>query len=174
MRKFFYDTEFMEEPGFLELISIGIVNEAGDCVFYACNWGANLDLANEWVKQNVLPQLPPRPGYEELNSEEYDGPWMMDYRIREKLLEYFSPSKDDPIELWGYYSAYDHVLLCWLFGSMVDLPEGMPMYTMDINQYAHSLGDIQLPSQMDGEHNALEDAKWNREAYIWLSSFVQK
>jgi hypothetical protein len=158
----------MEEPGFLELISIGIVDETGDDVFYACNWGADLDLANAWVKQNVFPKLHRRPGYEELNSEEYDGPWMMDYEIKERLLEYFRPSEDDPIELWGYYSAYDHVLLCWLFGRMVDLPEGIPMYTMDIKQYAHFLGDIQIPLQINGEHNALEDAKWNREAYLWL------
>jgi len=39
-----------------------------------------------------------------------------------------------PIELYGYYSAYDHVGLCWLFGVMNDLPSGFPMYTIDLKQ----------------------------------------
>lgn len=37
-------------------------------------------------------------------------------------------------ELYGYYSAYDHVALCWLFGKMIDLPKGFPMYTIDLQQ----------------------------------------
>lgn len=38
------------------------------------------------------------------------------------------------IQLYGYYSAYDHVALCWLFGKMIDLPKGFPMYTIDLKQ----------------------------------------
>ena len=34
----------------------------------------------------------------------------------------------------GYYSAYDHVALCWLFGKMIDLPKGFSMYTIDLKQ----------------------------------------
>ncbi len=29
---------------------------------------------------------------------------------------------DEPINLYGYYSAYDHVVLCWLFGKRIDFP----------------------------------------------------
>src|SRR5690606_6289618 len=43
----------------------------------------------------------------------------------------FIPNKYPNIELCGYYSAYDHVALCWLFGKMIDLPTGFPMYTID-------------------------------------------
>lgn len=39
-----------------------------------------------------------------------------------------------PPEFYGYYSAYDHVALCWLFGKMNDLPKGFPMYTIDLKQ----------------------------------------
>lgn len=46
----------------------------------------------------------------------------------------FIPNKYPNIELYGYYSAYDHVALCWLFGKMVDLPTGFPMYTIDLKQ----------------------------------------
>lgn len=38
------------------------------------------------------------------------------------------------INLYGYYSAYDHVALSWLFGKMIDLPQGFPMYTKDLKQ----------------------------------------
>lgn len=37
-------------------------------------------------------------------------------------------------EFYGYYSSYDHVVLCWLFGKMIDLPKGFPMYTIDLKQ----------------------------------------
>lgn len=35
---------------------------------------------------------------------------------------------------YGYYSAYDHVALSWIFGKMIDLPKGFPMYTIDLKQ----------------------------------------
>lgn len=37
-------------------------------------------------------------------------------------------------QFYGYYSAYDHVALCWLFGKMIDLPKSFPMYTKDLKQ----------------------------------------
>lgn len=46
----------------------------------------------------------------------------------------FIPNKYPNIELYGYYSAYDHVVLSWLFGNMIDLPKGFPMYTIDLKQ----------------------------------------
>jgi hypothetical protein len=176
MRRFFYDTEFMEEPGSIELISIGVVGENVSCVrknadpsddgiplFYACNLSADLSQANDWVKNNVFPQLP-------LPKEDGSPVWMPKDEIREQLLWFLKPSKEDPVELWGYYSAYDHVLLCWLFGRMVDLPEGMPMLTMDVKQYAKMLGNLMLPSHTGEVHNALNDALWTRDAYLFLKN----
>lgn len=37
-------------------------------------------------------------------------------------------------EFYTYYGAYDHVAFCWLFGKMIDLPKGFPMYTIDLKQ----------------------------------------
>lgn len=64
-RRFFYDTEFIEEPGYLDLISIGIVDEDGNREFYAGNADCNFDRANDWVRKNVYVCLPPicRPGF---------------------------------------------------------------------------------------------------------------
>ena len=39
-----------------------------------------------------------------------------------------------PIEFYGYYADYDWVLFCSLFGRMIDLPKGFPMYCKDLKQ----------------------------------------
>lgn len=73
----------------------------------------------------------------------------------------------DPVELWAWYGAYDHLVLAQLFGRMVDLPAGFPMYTCDIQQYADHLGvgEDRLPPQPKDAHNALADARWVRDAW---------
>lgn len=158
VRRFFYDTEFAERPSTIELISIGIVGEDGR-EFYAINSEFDESLCNDWVKENVLPKLPPRT----------DPAWMTRHQIKNELHVFLSPSKQSPVELWGYYPAYDHVALCWLFGSMIDLPEGMPMLTKDIKQLADSLGKPELPPQPEGQHDAMVDALWNLQAWHSLT-----
>ena len=37
-------------------------------------------------------------------------------------------------EFYAYYADYDWVVFCWLFGRMIDLPEGFPMYCRDLKQ----------------------------------------
>jgi len=37
-------------------------------------------------------------------------------------------------EFYGYYADYDWVVFCWLFGKMMDLPKGFPMYCRDLKQ----------------------------------------
>lgn len=41
--------------------------------------------------------------------------------------------KDKP-EFYAYYADYDWVVFCWLFGSMMNLPKGFPMYCNDLKQ----------------------------------------
>lgn len=75
---------------------------------------------------------------------------------------------DDTPEFWGYYSDYDWVAFCWLFGSMIDLPKGWPMYCRDIKQLADQMGELALPEQTSTEHHALADARWNKLALEYL------
>jgi hypothetical protein len=76
--------------------------------------------------------------------------------------------KSKPI-FYGYYADYDWVVFCQLFGKMVDLPEGFPMYCRDIKQIADMLGGVVLPQPAEGvEHDALEDARWNKRVYEYL------
>jgi hypothetical protein len=79
------------------------------------------------------------------------------------------------VELWANYGAYDHVALAQLFGPMIDLPEGMPMFTRDIQQEAARLGlkDSDLPQQGEGLHNALSDARHNRVVRRFLAEHAQ-
>lgn len=37
-------------------------------------------------------------------------------------------------EFYGYYSDYDWVVFCQLFGKMINLPNGFPMYCIDLKQ----------------------------------------
>ena len=37
-------------------------------------------------------------------------------------------------EFYAYYSDYDWVVFCSLFGRMIDLPKGFPMYCIDLKQ----------------------------------------
>lgn len=55
---------------------------------------------------------------------------------------------------------------------MIDLPEGLPMYTLDIKQLAISKGDPKLPEQNSVlDHNALQDAMWAKKAYDFLIGY---
>lgn len=56
--KYFLDCEFIEYPGVVDLISIGLVSD-DDRTYYAINKDCNFSKANEWVRNNVLAALPP-------------------------------------------------------------------------------------------------------------------
>ena len=172
--KYFYDTEFIEDGKTIDLISIGIVAEDGR-EFYAISTEFNPKKASQWVKDNVLAHLPER----RVNlSDPSISPrikgeslaWKTRAQIKEGLLAFMSWSSQKP-ELWGYYADYDHVVLCQLFGTMMDLPKGWPMYTRDIKQLCVDLGDPKLPEQGKGEHHALADARWNKQAYEFLKAY---
>lgn len=168
---YWYDTEFIEDGKTIDLISIGIVSEDGR-EFYAQNMECLFSQANQWVKENVLVHLKdfdPKTGA--AIFEHNTNPWMMRFQIASALRNFIG---DDKPQWWGYYSAYDHVALCQLFGTMMDLPEGWQMYTRDLKQWCDQLGNPKLPEQGKGEHHALADAKWNRQAYYFLESYERE
>ena len=156
--KVFIDTEFIEAGNChpLELLSVGIICEDGR-EFYAVNDEADLIHANDWVKANVLPHL----GLPRMNRLE----------IRDRIQQFVGAGKP---EFWGYYADYDWVVFCQLFGTMIDLPKGWPMYCRDIKQLCDSLGNPELPKQNSMEHNALNDAQWNLKAWHYLTTSKQE
>lgn len=164
--RYFLDTEFIEYPCTIDLISIGIISETGR-EYYAISTDFNPAKASDWVKKNVIWQLPDRYAFDE---REEAKAWKSRDEIRDEVLEFCNAVQYGKPEFWGYYCDYDWVVFCWLFGTMMELPKGFPMYCRDIKQFADDIGNPSLPEQGKGEHNALEDARWNREAWHYLCS----
>lgn len=152
--KYFLDTEFHEEPGTLTLISIALVAEDGR-EYYAVSSDFDSTICGEWVRAHVLPKLP---------SGKYRKPRQ---QIAQEVLEFV----DEKPEFWGYFADYDWVVLCWLFGAMIDLPKGWPMFCMDLKQVMVERGiskkDLpKLPE--DQAHDALVDARWMKDVWSYI------
>ncbi|GAA3877990.1 polyadenylate-specific 3'-exoribonuclease AS [Saccharothrix violaceirubra] len=177
--RYWYDTEFLEDGRTIDLISIGIVAEDGR-EYYAVNEDATYGKLNrrirrhQWLMDNVVPGLPKPHGDRILHMPDR---WLFDYhapevkphhRIADEVRD-FLLATDSPV-LWADYGAYDHVVLCQLWGPMVDLPKGLPMFTRDIQQEAARLGIgwDELPQQESGHHNALADARHCRLRWRYL------
>lgn len=227
--RYYLDTEFIENGITIDLISIGIICEDGR-EFYAINSDCDFSKASDWVKENVITQLPSKnlnlsdPSISPRQKEESrlwkdklliaaevaqflgaDGfsdalPWqglnklshqLLDSRLPEWLskivdrIEWLRPKTyfkttyrlrgDRPKpEIWTYYGSYDWIVFCQLFGTMMDLPKGVPMYTMDLKQWCKQLGDPELPAQGKGEHSAILDARWNRDVWHFLDNYAKR
>ncbi len=150
--KYFLDTEFIESGPYkpIQLISIGIFAEDGRS-FYRVSSDFNPFDASDWVRQNVLAKIP------------NDFPRTPLAYIGDAVKEFV---KDKP-EFWGYYADYDWVVFCQIFGAMIDLPKGWPMYCRDLKQWSDEIGAPKFEAPK-GEHNALADAQWNAELYRHL------
>lgn len=181
--KYFLDTEFIEgfhkplfgkRRHFIDLISIGLVREDGFTYEAISNeWRYND--ADPWVRANVIAPLyqdtvrgDMRNRCDETNFHRrgYGKP---NAKIANELRWIFQ-NDESPIEIYAYYADYDWVVFCSLFGRMIDLPKGMPMYCRDLKQM---MDDLFLPSEWkdmacpapEKEHNALADAMWNHDLY---------
>lgn len=160
--KFWFDTEFIEsgprKP--IQLISIGIVSEDFR-ELYRISSEFNPTDASQWVKDNVLAQL-----------EDYERGTLK--QIGDDIRRFCDPEKYGKPEFYAYFADYDWVVFCQIFGTMMDLPAGFPMYCQDIKQMADWIGNPKLPEQEEGEHNALADARWNKIAYDFLINQIWK
>lgn len=166
------DTEFIEDGKTIELVSVGVVCGDGR-EFYAESHEVALASANDWVKENVVPHLWSRQkdlrGPNAWSRDGGVGGFLSRNAIRTELVRFVAAGGGPP-EFWGYYADYDWVVLCQLFGRMIDLPDGWPMFCMDIKQLAVEKGNPPLPEQTTTAHHALADARWNVEAWRFLTS----
>jgi len=147
--RFFYDTEFIEDGLTIELVSIGVVDEAGR-EFYAVSTEFDPERAGPWVRANVLDKLP----------SPADKAWADRATIRERLLNFLSPHGES-VELWAWFAAYDHVALAQLWGAMPALPRQLPRFTRELRQRWEDVGKPTLPPAPQDAHDALADAKHN-------------
>jgi hypothetical protein len=149
VRRFFYDTEFIEDGTTIDLVSIGVVDETGR-EFYAVSTEFDPERAIPWVRRNVLEQLPPPS----------DRAWRSRERIRDDLLAFLTGPGEE-IELWAWFAAYDHVALCQLWGPMPALPRAIPRFTRELRQRWDDVGRPELPPKPADAHDALVDARYN-------------
>lgn len=173
----FYDCEFLEDGTTIELISIGLVAEDGR-ELYAVNADMPVKriVKHDWLMTNVVPHLPRLHGDARLHAGRRN-PLAVDWRhsavkphwlIADEVRAFIQATPDP--QLWAWYGAYDHVALCQLWGRMIDLPEGVPMWTNDLKQEAMRLSNPDMPEQAEGEHNALADARHNQVMAQYLDS----
>lgn len=124
-------------------------------------------LEMDWMDHHIGP-LDEDEGGAEGRCTHNDCPWRSRAQLAADLVAFANPAVYGRPELWAYYGAYDHVVLMQIFGTMMDKPEGWPMWSHDLKQLCADLGDPPLPEQGAGEHNALVDARWNRATYDFL------
>lgn len=190
--KYFIDFEFIEgfikplfgkRHHFIDMISVGIYREDGKWLDMLSS-EYDFNDASDWVKDNVISKI-----YIQNVHGDNRNRYMVDNfhksygntndEIKLAILQFFGCWRDqhfwrapEGIEVYGYYADYDWVLLCSLFGRMIDLPKGFPMYCRDLQQMKDEKGVTSetkgYPVQ-ENEHNALADAKWNYELYKFLT-----
>lgn len=148
--KYFYDTEFIDDGRTIELISIGVVAEDGR-EYYGVSTEFDPDRAGRWVRTHVLPKLP----------SPASPVWRSRSRIRSDLEAFFglSAAGAEPVELWAWVGAYDHVVLCQLWGPMTELPAAMPRFTRELRQLWEDRGRPKMPPRSPDAHDALVDAR---------------
>jgi hypothetical protein len=185
--RYFYDTEFLEDGRTIELISIGIVAEDGR-EYYAVNSEAPMDRirADDWLMRNVVSSLPvtgkssmetwlacpvntyPKPSTAFIDLDKTATVVRPRQVIANEVRDFLLAAGAD-IELWANYAACDFVALYQLFGRMVDLPDGIPMFTNDLQQALRRAGNPSMPEQAAGMHNAIEDARHLKACYEALT-----
>lgn len=183
--KYFLDTEFIEKPGSIELISIGIVNNGtgeDSRAYYAISNEFNVKEVwdNDWLRENVLKQI-----FTDIKESKRIKSEELDFTIENAafIIAKFGKSKKEIAseiidfvgknpKFYGWYCDYDWVVFCWLFGRMIDLPKGFPMYMIDLKQFADLFQfnkdyvNSSIPENKR-EHHALCDAIRERNIY-WL------
>ena len=162
--RLYYDVEFLETGACIDFISIGMVAEDGRELYAVSD---SFDQESVWrhpfLKQHVWPSLPIAknpPGVRGMDHLDVHHPDVRPRPQIARMVHSFIQRVPD-VELWSWYCGYDHVALCGLWGTMADLPEGVPMFTHDLQQEISRLGNPAIPEQKQGHHHALEDARYH-------------
>ncbi len=180
--RYFLDFEFVESEWATIPISVGVACHDGRMYYAQYVKTGFTTLAGDWVARNVYPHLKhfdlarqerscvakkaPAPSELQLATCYEPGcPWRYVSDVKKELAAFCDPEKYGEPEFWAWYADYDWTLLCKTFGSMLSLPDGWPMYCLDLKQWAVALGNPPLPEQQTPEHHALNDAL--HDADLW-------
>ena len=112
---------------------------------------------SDWVKENVLNYISDHDRYlYGINFKRFKA------YIKTFISNRGAITDRRYVELWAYFAGYDHVALVQCFGSMMQLPNCIPMYTKDLKQL---VGGKEIGFSPENEHHALSDARWNKQ--VW-------
>jgi hypothetical protein len=188
-----YDTEFIDDGFTITPLSIAMRRTDGSDALYAINDSLEVMARaadSTWLREHVLRWLPLEidlqadtatgriSAHVQWDEEHPDYEWVCPADAMADLVEDYVLARPDP-QLWAYFGSFDHVFYSQLFGPMVEIPDGMPIYTLDIKQLAVDLGDPTLPQLPDAivtaeyngvrrEHDARYDAHEEEYRLLWL------
>ena len=203
-----YDTEFSEKgkdyP--ITLISLGMVlfveGEDEPKELYLVNSDFDEAEVNPWVRDNVLPYLPPieeRISLEDMktrvkeflgisssqmsntddnpSNQEEDDEGVNSEANPENNDEEDNRIDEDEILLLANFADYDHVVFSQhIFGIMANYPRTVKMFTLDLQQYLYSFNvslEV-LPKEQEGtEHIAIDDARFNVASLLAMYKYIE-
>ena len=153
--EYYFDTEFEDDGHSIEFVSIGVVAEDGR-EYYAVN--ADMDVervtTREWMLENVWSQLPLKKD----GTLDYDHPDVKPvHKIRDELTEFFLEGGTP--KFWAWYASHDYVVLCNIYGGMLETPEGFPHFVHDARALVSWREIDEIPPQTSTAHDALNDAR---------------
>lgn len=165
--------------------------------FTEMNFNKSYGISNAQIAKDIFsfvnPQINDGDYTAEIESGYFQALHNMQYLPADKKNRY-ARVRAQP-EFYGYYCDYDWVLFCSLYGRMIDLPEGYPMYCRDVKQLVDEWVIRSIPSfvkhaggrpvtfdegltalkrdpnypQNDQEHNSIADARWIHELYKFIT-----
>ncbi len=176
--RFFLDTEFNDEVGDcrIEPISIGLVSEDGQHEFYAVSSEFSESAAHPWLRENVLPKLPPMHQRVPLLAMR-DG-------VRGYFNGFSKPGVTDmKLQIWGKNIGCDMVVMGLLFGGLSKFYGAMTeigvrrSFFNDTDTLRTRLSEQGITSpRMDipesQRHQALRDAHQERQEYLLLKNLL--
>lgn len=176
IRNVYLDCEFLPADASTRgLVSIGLTDDQGRD-YYAVNANMNIGavIAVPWMVDNVwasLPHVPELPHGDGaigvLNTGHPDVRPIE--RIRDDIAAYFADTTAETTYLYAYYGGQDICRLHSLWdNNWAVMPEAIPRWFFDLQALAVQAGSPELPAQESGEHNALEDARYNRTLHQFL------
>lgn len=157
MNNYYFDTEFIDDGKVIDLVSIGIVDDEGRELYLESS-EFDESKANSWVREHVLSELGP-PNERHPRSV-----------IADRIAHFVKTDSPHPPQFIAYFADYDWVALCQLFGPMIGLPKGWPMFCLDLRQLQFHTGQRIKQPETD-RHHALTDARWVRECWQQLAPF---
>lgn len=173
----FFDTEFYENGETIIPISFAFLKESGESLYlvnkdfdytemvYDCEMRGTIDTA-DFLDKNVLNNL----NATGLNT--FNLPTILS--LIKKFIGDSTPT------FWTSTGSYDWVLLCQMFGRMLDLPKTYPYLPMDTAQLKRMFPNVKpdlsilpfrIPSDIR-EHNALFDAYEVYAKYLSYKKYI--